>query len=72
MNLRLLKEKIAQSGMKKRDIACELGISLQSINRKLRGVTRFNSHDALKLCEILRLENFSERIDIFLSHPFQK
>lgn len=72
MNMRLLKEKLVQSGMRKKEIAASLGISTQALNRKLRGETRFNTKDVFKLCEILQLENSSLRADIFLSFPLQK
>ncbi len=72
MNLNLLKERIKESGIKKQEIAENLGISTRSLNRKLHGDTRLNTFDAIILCKILNIDCFCEKINIFLSLPLQK
>ncbi|WP_427113977.1 helix-turn-helix domain-containing protein [Megasphaera sueciensis] len=72
MNVPKLRAKIAERGIKYCDVAVQMGITPQALNRKMRGDTRFFLDDAIKLCDILHITNSSERNEIFLSQSSQK
>lgn len=66
MNLGKLNGKIAEKGVKKKDIANMFGISIQALNKKLTGKSKISVDDATKFCEILEIENNAEKNQIFL------
>ncbi len=67
MNLKKLKGKIAESEKSKSAIAMEFGISIQALNKKLRGETKMTTDDAEKLCDVLGIYDNSEKAEIFLT-----
>ncbi len=66
MNIPKLNAKITERGIKKKDLAKSFGITVQALNKKLRGLTKITTDDALKFCEILNISNDSEKTEIFL------
>lgn len=67
MNMSKLKGKIAESGIKKKDLAEQFGLSVQAINKKLSGKTKISTDDAEKFCTLLHIDDLSERAEIFLN-----
>ena len=55
---------IDDSGMKRNAVAGKLGITPQTFNNKLNGVTEFTISEVQELCEILRFSK-SQRQQIF-------
>lgn len=66
MNLSKLRGKIAEAGIKKTELAKAFNISIQALNKKLSGETKISIDDAIKFCDILKIENCKDRNDIFL------
>ena len=67
VNLPKLNGKIVESGIKKNYIAKKFNISIQALNKKLSGKTKISVDEALKFCDILHIDDFKEKNDIFLS-----
>lgn len=67
MNLNKIKGKIAEQGKKKSDSAQYIGITPQSLNKKLNGKVKMTTEDAKKVCEFLNIVDYIERTEIFLS-----
>lgn len=66
LNLNKLNAKIVEAGIKKKAVAKYFGISVQALNKKLTGVTKITVDDACKFCEVLRIDNDTEKSEIFL------
>lgn len=56
-NRLLLKAKIIEKGYNQISIAEELGISYQSLSRKMNNKTAFKVSEIVKLCDLLGIEN---------------
>lgn len=66
MQVDKLRGVIAQKGKKKKDIALAFGISVQALNKKLKGQSKITTEDATKFCDILEITNDAEKCEIFL------
>lgn len=66
-NTKLLKEKIAEVGIKKGVMAEKLGLSRPGFTKKLNGQTDFKSEEILKMCEMLNITSLTERERIFFA-----
>ncbi len=66
LNLNKLNAKIVEVGIKKKAVAKHFGISVQALNKKLTGATKITVDDACKFCEVLRIDNDTEKSEIFL------
>ena len=66
-NVKLLKERIARSGMKNTFIADSIGMSRASWYNKREGRTEFTADEIKKLCDILHITSLRERDEIFFS-----
>lgn len=64
MNDRKIKAKMVELGITQRELAEELGISIQNLNAKLNGRAVFNIIEAACLTKILKIEN---PIEIFFA-----
>ena len=69
MDMGKLKDKIAEEGMAKEELAFRLGISVKTLNAKLNSRSRITVCEADKLTKILKIENPS---DIFFSPQSHK
>ena len=69
MNVRLLKIKMLENDMTQTTLAHKIGISPQSLSRKLCGKRDFRLDEVVKICDCLRIENPKE---IFLQQSSQK
>lgn len=65
MNTDIIRGKIAEKRKSQSIIAKEIGISAQSLCRKLNGKRQFTVIEATKLCEALDI-SIEERAKIFL------
>lgn len=66
MNTVLLEQKISDSGLKKKYIAKEMGLTVATFNNKAKGRTEFLGSEINKLCTILKIDNPKQKADIFL------
>lgn len=62
-----LEQIIKDSGLKKNYIAKMLGVTAETLSRKLRNKTDFTSREIKKLCEILGIETGSDIREIFFA-----
>lgn len=65
VNSQYLEEVIAASGLKKSFIAAELGISIQTLRKKISGISDFTMREANKLCDLLGVKSLAEKEKIF-------
>ena len=66
-NVKLLKEKVSESGLKSAYIAERLGISRSAWYNKLKGNSKFTTDEVKALCYLLRITSLREREEIFFS-----
>jgi transcriptional regulator with XRE-family HTH domain len=66
LNASKLRGKIGEKNIKYKDLARAMGISAQALNKKMRGVTRFNTDDVINICKALGIDDDAERGEIFL------
>lgn len=64
MNDRKIKAKMVELRVTQKDLARELGISIQNLNAKLNGRAVLNIYEAAKITEILKIE---DPIEIFFT-----
>lgn len=57
MNTNLLKAKIAEKGETQKSVAKAIGISENSLSRKLNGIREFRLSEVLSLCGFLDIDN---------------
>lgn len=67
MRLNKIKGKIVEQGKKTADLAEYMGITPQTLSKKLNGKIRFNVDDAKKICDFLNITDDSEKTEIFLT-----
>ena len=66
-NTNLLKQKIAESGLKINFIAEYVGISRQALWEKINNKSPFNQYEISKLCDVLKLKVPEEKEAIFFA-----
>ena len=66
MNHAKLRGKIAESGRTQAQIAADLGISPNTMTKKMNNRAEFNLSEVIKLCEILEIRSANEKAEIFL------
>lgn len=64
----LLKEKIETSGLKICYISDFVGVSRQTLWKKVNNKTPFDQYQIEKLCEVLRISSLKEKEDIFFAN----
>lgn len=60
-----LKSLIRDSGIKYVSIAKKLGITYYSLQKKIKNEREFKASEIAKLCDILRIENSTQKDQIF-------
>ena len=70
-NTQLLREKIAESGIKYTFIASKLNISTATLNSKIKNNSEFKASEILKICMLIPLDDL-ERNEIFFSNNVEK
>lgn len=71
MNVRLLKGKMVEAGYTQRTLAEEMGISPQSLSRKMNQKRQFTLGEVLDICNLLGM-SCEQKISIFLPEKSQK
>lgn len=69
LNANLLRGKIAEKGMTQSSLAKIIGMSENSLSRKLRGRRQFSLSEAVTICNVLEIENPKE---IFFDNEIPK
>lgn len=67
-NTKLLNEKIAESGLKRKFIAEKLGLSTYGLQRKIENVTEFKASEISALCDVLDIKTATEKEKIFFAN----
>ncbi len=67
MNTNLLRGKIVASGMTQYKIAELLHMSKNTLSNKVQGHTSFTLEEVNQLCELLHIEDNTEKAEIFLT-----
>lgn len=65
LNCNIIRGKIAEKGTSQKRLAVEMGITPQSLSRKLTGKRQFTVDEAAKLCSLLEIPT-DKRAEIFL------
>ena len=71
LNARLLKGKMAELGYTQGALAHAIGISPQSLSRKINQKRQFTVMEALAICDLLEIPS-EQRVSIFLPTESQK
>lgn len=58
---------ISESGLKKNYIAKVLGVTAETLSRKIRNKSNFNSCEIKKLSEVLGIDSFEDINEIFFA-----
>lgn len=66
VNTALLEKAISDSGLKKKYIAKELGMTEVTFKNKRLGKSQFLGEEITNLCNILGISNVKQKSDIFL------
>lgn len=66
-NTALLKQRIAESGMKKGKLAEKLHLSMDSFGRKVNNKREFKASEIQALCTVLNIESLEEKEQIFFA-----
>ena len=67
MNMRKLKGKIAEAGLTQRELAKRIGVSENTLARKIKGIRDFTIGEANRICEELEIKDPIQKADIFLT-----
>lgn len=67
INTDLLKSRIILNGLSTKQVSHYLGISNRAFKLKLAQKSVFYTDEIDKLCTILKIESYNDRIDIFLA-----
>ena len=67
-NTKLLEEKINSSGYRKDYIADRIGITRQSLTKKINNETAFTVEEAQQWCDVLKITRAKEKEAIFFSN----
>ena len=62
----ILREKISESGLKKKYIISRLNLSYQGFDNKLAGKSEWLNREVDELCDMLHITDMAERRSIFL------
>ncbi len=71
VNSRALKSAMVAAGYNQSQMAKELGISLNSLCSKINNRSKFSIDEAIKICDILKINNNEDKVLIFLSTTSQ-
>ncbi len=67
VNVCKLKSVMVLSGLSQIQLAKRLGMSKNTLNAKINGRAKISTDEAKKMCEVLGIENESEKVEIFLN-----
>lgn len=66
MNCDIIRGRIAEKRTSQKRLALEMGITPQSLSRKMTGKRQFTVDEAAKLCSLLEIPT-DKRVEIFLA-----
>lgn len=66
VNTNMLKGKIVSCGFTQKTLAKSLGMGINTINAKVNGRREFTVSEANLVCEVLKIEDSTEKCLIFL------
>jgi len=69
MNVHLLKSQMALAGVNQSKLSKLIGISPQSMSRKLLGRNAFDTREVSRICDVLGITDTNLKCDIFLTEP---
>lgn len=67
-NTELLKQKIAESGLRFDYIAKSVGITRQSLSMKVGNKRSFDQYEIQSICDVLNITKLEEKEAIFFAH----
>ena len=67
LNVNKLKGAIARAGHTQESLAKEMNMSVNALNAKVNGNSRITTDEVIKMCDVLSINNDSEKIEIFLA-----
>lgn len=68
----LLNARIKEIGLKKSKIASILGITCETLSRKVHNKQQFKAEEITVLCDILRIDNLAVKDTIFFAREVHK
>ena len=72
VDTQLLDERISASGKKKSYLADQLGITVQTLRRKLKNEFSFTTDEVTGLCDELNITDMSEMQQLFFKRNVEK
>ena len=72
VDTQLLDERISASGKKKSYLADQLGITVQTLRRKMKNDFAFTTDEVQDLCDVLGITDMSEMKRIFFKRNVEK
>ena len=67
VNTRLLKSAIVEAGFTQKLLSETLKMSENSLSSKINGKSQFDIVEAMKICEILKIEDNEKKVSIFFN-----
>ena len=71
VNLDKLKGRIVEERISRSELAEAMGITVQALNKKLSGKTKITFEDADVMVKVLRIDDYQDKINIFLQESSQ-
>lgn len=71
MQASLLRAEIAAQGMSYREVAEKAHISRSAFSAKINGQRSFDTDEAVRICEVLGIQDNKKKCDIFLTSMSQ-
>lgn len=71
-DIKLLNDKLNNSGLRKQFVADKLGITRQGLDNKLNGKSDFKSEEMAVLCDILHITSLREKDRIFFARKVEQ
>lgn len=72
MKVNVIRSRMALLEKSQGEIAKLMGISKNTMSSRMKGRSSFTLEEVEKLCEILKIDDSEEKMDIFLKRPSQK
>lgn len=63
----LLRAEIATQGLSQREVAERANISRSAFSAKINGQRPFDTDEAVRICEVLKIVDNQRKVEIFLS-----
>ena len=67
MQANILRAEIAYKGMSLREVADRAGIARSTFSAKINGQRPFDTEEAVRICEVLDIQDNKKKVDIFLT-----